>query len=364
MKKTTMKIVALSALVACMSSAYADYSVDRTGSYYFSPAFGMYSPDANRNLNSAFAGTFSAGYNFSNFLAAQLLVGASSLGATQNGQNQNMALANIEGLVNMPTNTAFVPYFAIGMGTVSIDHNAFDVDTGVGFNYYLAPQFAVGVNYRHIDDFNNSMSDNLVTVGLTWSFGGNSNLVVAKPAQDLNAKQQVMLQQAKQTLHDVLPNGVSLCNGSTATPENGCVTIDGDKMTMHLDVKFANNQANIAGQYPSAINRLGNFLTAYPSTNVTLYGYASKVGTEAYNVKLSLRRANNVKAYLVESKGIAAARIATVGKGTQDPIASNATHEGRALNRRVQADVPVPTSAATAPVAEPAAIVTAPAKAV
>jgi OOP family OmpA-OmpF porin len=63
-------------------------------------------------------------------------------------------------------------------------------------------------------------------------------------------------------------------------------------------------------------------------------GHTDSVGTDAYNVKLSDRRAAAVKAYLV-SKGIAASKITTLGKGESQPVATNKTKEGRQKNRRV-----------------------------
>ena len=67
-------------------------------------------------------------------------------------------------------------------------------------------------------------------------------------------------------------------------------------------------------------------------------GHTDSVGSNAYNQRLSVRRAEAVKAYLV-SKGIERNRIYTEGKGETQPVASNATAEGRAKNRRVEVEV-------------------------
>jgi OOP family OmpA-OmpF porin len=63
-------------------------------------------------------------------------------------------------------------------------------------------------------------------------------------------------------------------------------------------------------------------------------GHTDSIGTDKYNQRLSDRRANTVKEYMV-SKGIPAAKITTLGKGESQPVATNKTKEGRAKNRRV-----------------------------
>jgi OOP family OmpA-OmpF porin len=63
-------------------------------------------------------------------------------------------------------------------------------------------------------------------------------------------------------------------------------------------------------------------------------GHTDSVGTDAYNQRLSERRAAAVKDYLV-SKGIPASKITTIGKGESQPVATNKTAEGRQKNRRV-----------------------------
>lgn len=71
--------------------------------------------------------------------------------------------------------------------------------------------------------------------------------------------------------------------------------------------------------------------------SITVTGHTDSIGTDKYNQKLSERRANAVKAYLV-SKGLADTKITTVGKGESQPVASNKTKAGRAQNRRVEVE--------------------------
>jgi len=89
---------------------------------------------------------------------------------------------------------------------------------------------------------------------------------------------------------------------------------------------------------PEAYPMLGEavkILEKNPSMGVTLKGYTDNVGNEEYNMGLSLRRANTIKAYFIQ-KGITESRLVTEGFGSKNPVAMNDSETGRSLNRRVE----------------------------
>jgi len=92
---------------------------------------------------------------------------------------------------------------------------------------------------------------------------------------------------------------------------------------------------------PAAKAKLDDLLDKIKSINLEVIiaiGHTDSVGSDEYNNKLSMRRSNAVKAYLV-SKGVDKTRIYTEGKGESQPVADNKTKEGRAKNRRVEIEV-------------------------
>jgi outer membrane protein OmpA-like peptidoglycan-associated protein len=107
-----------------------------------------------------------------------------------------------------------------------------------------------------------------------------------------------------------------------------------EKDSITLNVQFDTGKANIKPKYHKDIERIANFMSKYPSTSAVIEGHTDNVGKEVVNVKLSHRRAANIKAYLVEKFGIDSSRIKAIGYDYQKPIASNKTAEGRQKNRR------------------------------
>jgi OOP family OmpA-OmpF porin len=86
------------------------------------------------------------------------------------------------------------------------------------------------------------------------------------------------------------------------------------------------------------VKNLADFMKQYPQTTTVVEGHTDSVGPDAYNQKLSQRRADAVKQVLVKD-GVAANRVTSVGYGESRPVADNATEAGRAVNRRVEASV-------------------------
>jgi outer membrane protein OmpA-like peptidoglycan-associated protein len=72
-----------------------------------------------------------------------------------------------------------------------------------------------------------------------------------------------------------------------------------------------------------------------PDIDVEIVGFTDDVGSKAYNLDLSLRRAESVRDYMV-TQGIDGRRLSVAGRGMADALVSNSTPEGRAVNRRVE----------------------------
>ncbi len=111
-----------------------------------------------------------------------------------------------------------------------------------------------------------------------------------------------------------------------------------EKVTFAADAFFDFDKSVLKADGKAKLDDLTSKLKGMNLEVIIAVGHTDSVGTDAYNQKLSVRRAEAVKAYLV-SKGIEANRVYTEGKGKKQPVASNKTAEGRAKNRRVEIEV-------------------------
>jgi len=119
---------------------------------------------------------------------------------------------------------------------------------------------------------------------------------------------------------------------SAATPATAAVV---EQVNLSGDALFATDHATLAPTARESLDRLLNERKDHTYSQVTVTGFTDSVGSDDYNLALSKRRAESVAAYL-KAHGLKADSMTVSGRGKADPVASNATPEGRASNRRVE----------------------------
>ena len=111
---------------------------------------------------------------------------------------------------------------------------------------------------------------------------------------------------------------------------------EGIHMVLKEDaIRFNLNKSTLTTQAKVNLDKLVPVFKEYGETNIDIFGYTDSTGQPDYNLKLSRERAESVKTYLI-ARGLVASRMKTTGLGIADPIATNDTEEGRAVNRRVE----------------------------
>ena len=210
----------------------------------------------------------------------------------------------------------FRPYLSAGFSDQSIgqgDRGGRDRSTfanlGGGFKWYFTDNFyaRTGVEAQYNIDAGNTEWAPSVGIGINFGGGG-------KPAPVVAAVEP--------------------------TPEPAPVVEEPlELVRVELDVKFDFDKAAVKQDSYGDIKNLADFMKQYPQTTTVVEGHTDSVGTDAYNQKLSERRAAAVRNVLVDQYGVEADRVNSVGYGESRPVADNATEAGRAINRRVEAEV-------------------------
>ena len=118
----------------------------------------------------------------------------------------------------------------------------------------------------------------------------------------------------------------------TVTDNNGLEAI---KVTFDSGILFNTNSSTLSAASKEALSAFAGEMQDLPDTDITVYGHTDNTGTAEVNERISKQRAEAVSKHL-QTKGIAATRIITEGKSFNEPVADNATAEGRAQNRRVE----------------------------
>ena len=133
--------------------------------------------------------------------------------------------------------------------------------------------------------------------------------------------------------------GIAGCDGvpvaEAATPAPTPVA---NKVVVNADTFFDFDKDTLKPEGRELLDKVAAQASSISLETIIAVGHTDSTGPEGYNQTLSERRAASVKSYLV-SQGIDANRIYTEGKGELEPVATNATREGRAQNRRVEIEI-------------------------
>jgi OOP family OmpA-OmpF porin len=209
------------------------------------------------------------------------------------------------------------PYVSAGFAHESLgqatnngrDHSTF-ANLGAGAKWYITDVFYARAGVEAQYNIDQGDTEWAPSVGIGLNFGGGSKpapVVAAEPAPE------------------PIPEPVT---------EPALETV-----RVELDVKFDFDKSVVKQDSYGDIKNLADFMNQYPQTTTTVEGHTDSVGTDAYNQKLSERRANAVREVLVNQYGVGGDRVNSVGYGESRPVADNATEAGRAVNRRVEAEV-------------------------
>jgi OOP family OmpA-OmpF porin len=303
---------------------------DEAGHWYFYPFGGGISPDSKRDTNGpAWDYGGGLGYQFTNTWALELYFNRTSLRDKFDAQDTTLSQFNLDVLHIWNRSSVFAPYVQVGAGWLQASEHGypnrsfFNAEGGTGAfiklwekadgsrSFSLRPDVRARWNHEgassNVPGNSGSFVDLIYTLGLVLSWG---------PATPVPAPPPVAAAAPAPPAPPPPPP-------PPAPPADVVLT----------GVTFATDSATLTAASRPVLDEVARGLKQHPRMKVELQGHTDSTGSAAYNLRLSQRRAESVREYLI-SAGVPAAQLTARGYGETQPVASNATAEGRALNRR------------------------------
>jgi OmpA family len=185
-----------------------------------------------------------------------------------------------------------------------------------------------------------SIGISLVILGLLLGTAASGNLQAQGREQftDFRGRSDYTEDDLAKSLFGQTPSNVRTRGIGPAQPQTPTTSGTAGKQAVALNVFFDFNSDKILQGYYGDLDKLGKVLTdtRYSANRVQVEGHTDNIGSDSYNQRLSQRRAESIKRYLVQHFRIPADRLVVKGLGKSNPIASNDTPEGRDKNRRVE----------------------------
>lgn len=333
MKKIILSTVACATM---MLAANPDYK------YEITPTIGGVYTEGNSGLDRNYAnGGLNLGFNQFDSFIDQV-----ELGFLRTIQDVDYKNSNADsGITRIFTNfvkeydlnSTVSLYTLVGAGVEIFDNEANGNEDGVfgnygaGIKYKITDQFALKLDAKHVIEADHGDSSLLYNVGFAIPFGE-----VSKPAPVVEKApviEKAPVAAPKDSDGDGVIDSLDECPNTMAKAKVdsvGCMTL------VNLNINFDNNSSVIKDSYNTRIVEFANMMNANPKLKANIEAHTDSVGTDAYNQKLSERRASSTVEALKALK-VDPARIKAVGYGETKPVATNTTAEGKAQNRRVEA---------------------------
>lgn len=336
--KNSKKIVAALALLSCAGTAtvMAQTLPDYNPSWYIAPSLNLMHPDERFGVNDdGRGGALRFGKPVSEEWDMQF--GTSYNSTHDNGNRYQQQLLGADALY-MFSRKAFRPFLLIGAGAerdkvnLGIDgsetiKSSPYINAGLGFQYGFTDQLALQADARVVHGFlrNNTFgfersNNKYLNVGLVYAFD--------KRAEPVRA---------------ITPMPMPMAEPAPAPMPAPAPAPRFEKMTLSATELFEFNRSDLRMPQTKLDEIAAALKSDDQNNNVVISGYTDRIGSDSYNMKLSQRRADVVKGYLVQ-QGVPAARLSAVGKGKSNPVVVCTDKKRPALikclepNRRVEVE--------------------------
>ncbi len=304
--------LAVATMIASASmAAHAEFTV--------SPMIGYTFYDREQGIEDDISGSIALGYRVTPNVGVELRYGQGRTEIDGVASKVRSQVGTLDAYYRFNVDGKLQPYVLVGggqnhlkgyVGGGSASARRSVANVALGSFYQLSDNLALRGEARVIENLQDNLHDTVVSLGVTYGFGAQKAAVVAPAVIAAPAP----------------------APAPVAAPKVLTETVSRD-----LQVLFDTNKAVIKAEHKAEIAEVAKLLNEYPTAKVEIQGHTDSTGPDRINNPLSQARADAVAAVLVNEFGIAADRITSKGYGSSQPVADNATAEGRAKNRRTVA---------------------------
>ncbi|MGL1955700.1 MAG: OmpA family protein [Colwellia sp.] len=256
------------------------------------------------------------------------------LNSAHNGYKEPNGSSTALDLLFFPTEKNF--YVITGVNNLDVGNSQISGNLGAGYRHYINQRSSVYFEGKANYQFSEHYDEVTAQIGFIYFFG------------DMNTSQPILTRTEKVVLLDADKDGiVDADDNCPNTPiefkvdRKGCTLFIDDEFSIEVLVSFANDSAEIASEYFAEIQAMANFLNANPDISLTIEGHSSAPGSEAYNLKLSEKRANAILDMLVNNYQVKSSQLIAVGFGESRLLNAADTETAHAQNRRIIAQIEV-----------------------